>query len=336
MKKKASLDFYRLLASFFVVAIHTSPFYSINPAFDFFFSRILSRVAVPLFLMITGYFAIPKALKDKDYLKKYLIKTLKLYLLCIIIYIPLNIYKNDFQRFDIIELLKALFIDGTIYHLWYFPALLLGLPLTYYLIKKNNSKINLVIFFLLYLIGLLGDSYFGIVEKSACLQSIYNFIFSISSYTRNGLFYVPIFLFLGYIAKIRNTPFSKNNIYFFLISLLLLVIEGFSLNNLNFIRHDSMYIMLIPVMFFLFECIKNSSNISNIKIRNIATSIYIFHPYFIVIERLIAKLFCLENIMIENSIIHYILVIILTLIFSISIEKIKVVIKNGRFCRKFS
>lgn len=49
MKKKASLDFYRLLASFFVVAIHTSPFYSINPAFDFFLFENIIKSSSPSF-----------------------------------------------------------------------------------------------------------------------------------------------------------------------------------------------------------------------------------------------------------------------------------------------
>ena len=39
-----------------VVANHTSPLVSVSPLWDFWFTRVLARVAVPFFLMVSGYF----------------------------------------------------------------------------------------------------------------------------------------------------------------------------------------------------------------------------------------------------------------------------------------
>ena len=52
--KQGGLDRYRLIAAFLVIAIHTSPLLSVNENADFFLTRIFARMAVPLFLMITG------------------------------------------------------------------------------------------------------------------------------------------------------------------------------------------------------------------------------------------------------------------------------------------
>lgn len=74
MNKKINIDVARFVVSFLVIAIHISPFININQEFNFFFTRILGRIAVPLFFMITGYFVIDGCLKDKNKLKKYTIK----------------------------------------------------------------------------------------------------------------------------------------------------------------------------------------------------------------------------------------------------------------------
>ena len=86
MNKKINIDVARFVVSFLVIAIHISPFININQEFNFFFTRILGRIAVPLFLMITGYYILDRALKDKQVLVDYTKKILKIYLLCILLY----------------------------------------------------------------------------------------------------------------------------------------------------------------------------------------------------------------------------------------------------------
>ncbi len=51
---------------------------------------------------------------------------------------------------------------------------------------------------ILYIIGIFGDSYFGISKQSIIISKTYDAIFMIADYTRNGLFFAPIFISLGY------------------------------------------------------------------------------------------------------------------------------------------
>ena len=330
MSKKINIDIWRFIVSFLIVAIHISPFAKISPEFDFFFTRILGRIAVPLFLMITGYYILDRALKDKQVLVDYTKKILKIYLLCILLYLPINIYMGSFKNIDIITILKDVFINGTLYHLWYFPALIVGVWITYYLVKKLGRKKALIVTILLYIIGVFGDSYYGITIMNQITKNIYEFMFNIFDYTRNGLFYVPIFICLGHIIKADTRKNTKFDLLYALLCFILMSVEGSILHYYNLQRHDSMYLFLIPLMYFLFCYLMDYSKTSNKKIRNIATYIYIFHPLFIVGIRFVSGIIGMDKIFVENNLILYLLVCISTTIFAFLIEKIKEVVKNER------
>lgn len=330
---KISIDKFKVIAAILIIAIHTAPLVSINENLDFIFTYVVCRIGVPFFLMVTGFFVLPKALENKKSLIKYTVKIIKIYAICMILYLPINLYAGQLNGVGIIGILKMIFIDGTFYHLWYFPALILGIWITYFIIKNVKGNKALFIVFLLYVIGLLGDSYYGITEKFELTRNIYSAIFNVFDYTRNGLFYVPIFLYLGYIIKDKKWNISKkNNIIVIFVFLALMIAEGLILNYFNLQRHNSMYIMLIPTMISIFYLLIQNNHENNKKLRNISTTIYIIHPMIIIAVRGIAKVLHLQNILIDNSIIHYISVVICTVVFSICWEKIKLKLgeRNGR------
>ncbi len=319
--KKINIDLIRLVATFMVVAIHIYPLSIFNDALDYTFTRILFRCAVPLFFLITGYYILPRALKDIARLKDYTKKIAKIYFLSIMIYLPVNIYNGYFTNFNIIMLLKDIFINGTFYHLWYFPALILGIWVTYLLVNMFNKKTSLIVVFL-YLIGIFGDAYYGISVNIPFLKFIYSFIFRIFNYARNGLFMAPIFLYMGYAFKTNSTKLNfKTNTIVCIISLILMLIEGLILKKFSIPKHTSMYIFLIPLMYNLFAILINS-NKSNKTIRNLATWIYILHPLFIIIIRLMSKILNIGFIA-SNNLILFFLVSILTTAFILIFAKIK-------------
>ena len=90
----------------------------------------------------------------------------------------------------------------------------------------SSEKWILILFGILYLIM----NYFVpdiLIVKTGSLQSIYDVIFNVFDYTRNGIFYVPIFLYLGY--WIGNSSFKKSYKYYFIwfvVCLVFMLIEG--------------------------------------------------------------------------------------------------------------
>lgn len=329
MLKKLNLDIFRFIAALMIVAIHIYPLAVFNQNVDYFFTRVIFRIGVPLFLMITGFFVLPKALKDKNKLKDYTFKILKIYILSILIFLPINIYSGTFKNLDIINVLKDVFINGTMYHLWYFPALILGIWITYFLLKYFNKKLVLYILLMLYTIGLFGDSYYGLISDISLVNNFYEIIFKVFNYTRNGLFYVPIFLYIGFYCNTNNVKFRRNSFIVFILLLIVMGIEGIILKFNNIPRHTSMYMLLVPVSFMLFKILINVSNGSNKNLRNIGTWLYILHPLFIIVIRIMAKLFHLESIMVNNSFINYIFVVMSTLCCILVFSWVKRRVKNG-------
>ena len=162
-KNYTGIDFFRLIAAILIITIHTSPLASFSATGDFILTRIVARVAVPFFFMTSGFFLISRYSRDNDKLKKFVNKTACIYGIAILIYIPVNIYNGYFNSDNLIpNILKDLFFDGTIYHLWYLPASIFGAWIAWYLVKHFDYKRALIASSVLYLIGLFGDSYYGI------------------------------------------------------------------------------------------------------------------------------------------------------------------------------
>ena len=88
-----ALDRFRLLAAFLVVCNHTSPLDSFAPGADFWLTRVLARVAVPFFFMVSGYFLSQRNWANTG---KFLKKTALVYALAVVLYLPLNWYNGGF------------------------------------------------------------------------------------------------------------------------------------------------------------------------------------------------------------------------------------------------
>ena len=93
--------------------------------------------------------------------------------------LPLNIYQDYFNRPNLLpNLLRGLVFDGTVYHLWHLPAAMLGLAIVWRLVEKLDYPKGLAVAAVLYLVGLFGDSYYGIREECQWLR---NFMICCSS-----------------------------------------------------------------------------------------------------------------------------------------------------------
>ena len=325
-KQTGGLDYFKIIAALLVIAIHTSPLSSLSNEADFVLTGIIARIAVPFFLMVTGCFLLPRYLfdhtADQRPLTGYIKKVLCLYLAAIILYLPLNIYARHFEDVNVLDLFRILLFDGTFYHLWYLPASVMGILLVYLAGRHLPFKAVMGIAVLLYIAGLLGDSYYGLIANVPVISNIYNIFFHIFSYTRNGIFYVPVFLTMG--AFLGHSPGQKKQavtISCFFVFALLMTAEGLILHFFKIQRHDSMYLFLLPCMFFLFRFLLSIKHKKAKKLRTIATYIYLIHPFIIALLHAAARVLRLEAVFAANSILYYITVSVLSCAGSILLER---------------
>lgn len=311
------LDAFKLLAAMLVIAIHTSPLASYSVGADFFLTRILSRLAVPFFFMVTGQFILSSFMNDTKSsfaaVWRYIKKVLCLYGISILIYIPIGTYAGHYKDIRPFLLLRMLVFDGTFYHLWYFPALILGILLLCLLRRALPVPAVFVIAVFLYLIGLLGDSYYGLIAGVSPVSAIYAWGFNIFTYTRNGLFFAPLFLLMG--ACISHTGIKKPlpNLAGFILFFIIMAAEGFTLRHLCLQRHDSMYLSLPFCIYFLYRLLCRDRKAKKFC-RKTATWIYILHPAMIIAVRGAAKALHLTELLIDNSLLHYTAVCILSFV----------------------
>ena len=318
-KSYAGIDCFRFIAALLIVAIHTSPLASFSETGDFILTRIIARIAVPFFLMTSGFFLISRYTYNTEKLGAFVKKTALIYGAAILIYIPINIYNGYFKMDNLLpNIIKDVVFDGTLYHLWYLPASIIGAVIAWYLVKKLNYPKALIVTSVLYLIGLFGDSYYGITEKISCLNSLYSYIFQVTDHTRNGIFFAPIFFIIGgFIADNRPQITFGKSIWGFAISFTLMFGEAFALHHFDLQRHDSMYVFLLPCMYFLFNAILHFKGERFVTLRTASLIIYIIHPMMIVVIRLFSKLLHLQNLLVENSIVHYFMVCLTSVVFSV-------------------
>ena len=290
-----------------VVAIHTLPLASLGGAWDDILTLGIGRVAVPFFLMTTGFFLFRGGFADWETTAQHCRRTAWLYVAAMLLYLPVNLYAGQL-RFP--DLVGDILIDGTMYHLWYFPALIAGSLLVCWLLRRVRLERTLLIAAVLYLFGLLGDSYWGLTQLLPPLRAAYDALFTVSEYTRNGLFYAPLWLALGawFSARRQSLPKPAALVGGLAISLAALVAESAAVHRLG-VRHDSMYVALIPLMFFLFALLLSVPGTARgAMARDVSLLIYLLHPAVILAVRLGAELLGLESLLIERSMIHFLAV----------------------------
>ncbi len=179
-----AFDRFRLVAAVLVIAIHTSPLWSVNETCNFLLTGVFARVAVPFFFAMTGYFT---DFKSSARIGNLTVKTLAMYAAAIVIYLPFGTYSAT---------LRMLLFEGAFYHLWYFPACVTG-ALIVFALKMLPTVPAFAIAAALYVIGVFGDSYYVLTKGLPPVRAMYDFFSGIFSYTRNGLFFAPLYILLG-------------------------------------------------------------------------------------------------------------------------------------------
>lgn len=314
MRKRsyAGIDWFRPAAATAVVAIHTSPFADGSPLLDAVLTYGLGRVAVPFFLMVSGYFVLSPCLLSDDSdggrYRRYLRKTAVLYGLSALLYVPVIWYAGQFPK-TAGELFRMVLFDGTFYHLWYFPAVLLGCSLTVPLVRRVGMRAALVVCAALYLIGLFGDSYYGLAKRIPLLKMFYGAVFSVSSYTRNGVFYAPLFLMLGVqLGKAGVLIRRRTAVLGFSVWTALMLMESAVTFVYGLQRHNSMYLSLPFVMTFLFSLLLGFGGQTPGWLRNGTLYVYILHPLAIVVVRFVSGLTGARALFVDNSLAHFLAV----------------------------
>lgn len=303
-----------------VVSIHTGPLQSYSTGANFVLNSIVCRLAVPFFFISSGYFLLPRGAgtslaQQVRAAGRFSAKVAKLYGISMLIYLPLNLYAGYFSTpLWGVKLIKDILWNGTFYHLWYFPAALLGCWLALAL-SRLTPVAGFGIAGLLYGLGLGGDNYYGLLADLPGWGGFYQGVFTLFKYTRNGLFFAPLFMLAGlYLAK-RQKPLPPlwGSIAVFGAGFALMTAEAVLLTQAGAPRHDSMYVFLPLCSVFLFMALLAIPARPRKGLRQLSMLIYIIHPWLIVFISPVARVLGLRELLVQNSLVFFVCVCVLSL-----------------------
>lgn len=299
--------------AFLVIALHIFPvakLEGIQGIISYEIANGITRIAVPAFFIISGYFLRNK-LEDKMYLLKYAKRILLLYVVWQLLYLPDLIRQYHLGRFSLSDaILKMVF---GYWHLWYLLATVLAVGLLY-CTRNWSLKVKWMLIFSLLFLGYS----FQILIQSNVLKSFTTLtaVYFYMGTTRNFLFFAFPAMLIGVLYEQWKILAAKTS--WMLLPLFIgLLIETycyfiFKVKALDFL------VLLIPFCMILFYTVNESEALLNVKVNSgLSLGIYLCHPYCIrlVYEFLPQKTF-------EFVVLKYFLISVLAVLFWWIIEKI--------------
>ena len=90
-----AVDFFCFLFAIGIVALHLAPMQDINETLNYFVVHVLTRLGVPFFFLVSGFF-LQKKIQDVQKVKAYLARIFQLYVIYTVLYLPQIVY--DYRK----------------------------------------------------------------------------------------------------------------------------------------------------------------------------------------------------------------------------------------------
>lgn len=298
-KSYGMLDIAKFVSALLVIAIHCAPFIDWSENVNFVYVQIIARLAVPFFFIASGWLFFRKidagaGWRDENnlrQLKRYWKRIARIYIVWSLLYLPLlavGWIRDGFTTVTLLRVVRDFLFNGTYYHLWFLSALLWGVPLVYWMVTHWRRRTIFFITLLLYVMGMLVNVYGILLKDVPIIGTLVVQYESVFVTTRNGFFFAPIFLTLGTsVDELLTGRYRIQSAAAFLFSFTIYAGEALALRHVGIMNDlTSMYLMLVPTVFFLFMFLMQFSFPSNAVLegmRRQSLLIYVSHIYFVLL-----------------------------------------------------
>ena len=281
----SSISFFQYLFAIAVILVHSGRLTSYEPL-HFGLKSMLGRLAVPFFIVCASFF-LKQSLGNSQKMKAYLVKIVKTYLFWSFVYLPYAWLFFSSLRLPIYlfpaGVLIALIYLGMCYQLWYIPAFLLGLFLVNQLVKHLGMVWTGLITFLLYCWGLI-ETYSAYLDTTSLLKG-YQLYSNLFFTARNGLFYTPIFIYMGYYLydHFHAQTFRIHRWQKLALSFGLLCLEGIIIFQHQGIDKNFFFLLPFVTVYFVNACLRSSflKSYDLQYLKQLSIALYFSHPIFI-------------------------------------------------------
>ena len=281
----SSISFFQYLFAIAVILVHSGRLTSYEPL-HFGLKSMLGRLAVPFFIVSASFF-LRQLLGNSQKMKAYLAKIVKTYLFWSFVYLPYAWLFFSSLHLPVYlfpaGVLIALIYLGMCYQLWYIPAFLLGLFLVNQLVKRLGMVWTGVITFLLYCWGLI-ETYSAYLDTTSLLKG-YQLYSNLFFTARNGLFYTPIFIYIGYYLydHFHAQTFRIHRWQKLALAFGLLCLEGIIIFQHQGIDKNFFFLLPFVTVYLVNACLRSSflKSYDLQYLKQLSIALYFSHPIFI-------------------------------------------------------
>jgi len=277
MNRNSSLDILKLSMAFMVVGLHAGFLGEFTSLGEYLTVNGIFRVAVPIFLVINGFFFYPILAKDGQY--GWLKRILLLYAFWMMLYSYFWFSVPDMSAIGLAKLAKDIAIGY--HHLWYLSGLL-GAAIMLIFFHRFTSTVLLfsvvILFFIGVVIQYMGNYHFfeGSLDK----------LFNQHWFHRNMLFFAYPFFCIGYLIHKHSIHERVTfTVAFFVSVLSLLALLGESAFNYYQEARDGgfdNYISLLLVCPFVFIMFMKFSIFGGSRsVALYSSGVYFIHPFLL-------------------------------------------------------
>ena len=284
-EKYASFDLAKLIGSIFIIGLHASAFVEVSENLNFWFFQVLGRIAIPKFLMVSGFLFFKKESTLANVVR-FSKRILFLYAFYFVLNLPVTAYSFFLNQTGsplhlISNFLIHLFLGSTMPGSWYLVSLLFSAWLAL-LLKKQNTLFKLLIPVLMSVFCCAFCLYGNCISEFG----FYQFITQKLLLPYNSIIAGALFFFLGGVAFAKKDKIqSCKTVWLALglaISLGLFVLEGCFARSKNWIVDTDCCLTLIPVAIFLISLVlKHKGTFDGSKMRSLSTVNYLSHGIFL-------------------------------------------------------
>ncbi len=306
------VDLSRVILAFMVVCIH------VGLCTQYLIPYL--RLSVPLFFMISAFFFFRKTASMQEpsektaYLKKFVIRNLKLYLFYFILLLPVTLMKRQWFSEGIVKgiglFFKSLLFGSTFVASWFIMASVIGVALIFLLSQKLNNIVLLMISGVFYLEACMASNYYGIFHSIPGIKQVMDGLEIVFGATFNNFLVALLWIVLGKMfAEQKIKPGQVASWIILCVSLVLLTIEHHVLLWYQIPDNNDCYIMLVPACICIFSLLINAKNVQishTAELRKISVMVYATHGTVIVVLRGLLERFGLPK--------HSIILLALTLL----------------------
>lgn len=332
-KQYNSLDLAKFVSAILIIIIHANPFTSYSSLLSFSFRNIIAIVAVPFFFVTSGFLFFTKLNNlgeddQKQYFKSYILRLCTMYLLWSAVYFVFVLTEwivHGFEAFDILIYIRDFFFKGSYSTIWFLPALITAVAIVYFLHKRFTYKTITLISVPFYIFACLGSSYYGLVDNLPIIGNLFDAYFYVFDTVKNGVLFGWLYVALGgYLSEeIEKKPLNTK--YSFVLSVVFFIFMAAETIGQKYFKLSTngvdTKLLLVPLSIFLFTFIISVNIKSNgmfIWMRKLSLLMFLSQRIFLTLF----DWFLSDTFFVQNSLVYFVSILVLTLAFSVLFIKL--------------